>query len=250
MSSDKITLAKLSNCTISRGNKLLIKNISLSISGGESLAIVGPNGVGKTSLLRSIVGFEKPKNGKIFTKGGVSFLPQNFNLLSELSAKEMILLGRVRDLKWYEYPNFNDLKIAQELLELLSMGKMGSKPFSHLSGGQKQMVLIAQAIISGSKIVVLDEPSSALDLKNQVKLFQIMKKIRKESGIALIFSTHDPNLAYHHSGKVVMLGFNSHIYGNSKEVIDIFSLKQVYEVKFEKIVSKTDKKNYFLNVNN
>lgn len=250
MSNDKITLAKISDCTISRGNRLLIKNISLSISAGESLAILGPNGVGKTSFLRSIVGLENPEYGKIHTEGGVAFLPQNFNLLSELSAIEMILLGRVRDLKWYEYPNLRDLKIAQELLELLSMDNMESKPFSHLSGGQKQMVMIAQAIISGSKLLVLDEPSSALDLKNQVKLFKFMKEIRKQKGISLIFSTHDPNLAYHYSNKVVMIGFNSHIYGISKEVMDTFSLKKVYEVKFEKIVSKIDNKNYFLNVNN
>ena len=247
MVKDKTTLLKICNCTISRGHKLLIKSISLFVTSGESMALLGPNGVGKTSFLRCIVGFEDPKNGKVITQGGVSFLPQNFNLLSELTVTEMILLGKVRDLKWYEYPNYHDLKIAQNLLEQFGIAELASKPFSQLSGGQKQIVLIAQAIISGSNLLVLDEPSSSLDLRNQVKLFQIMEELREERGISLIFSTHDPNLAYHHSSKVVMIGSKSHYYGNSKEVMDTLSLKKVYGVKFEKLISGNDNKKYFIN---
>lgn len=247
MLGNQTTLLNIRNCTISRGLKLLIENISLSVSSGESIALIGPNGVGKTSFLRCIAGFEKPEYGEITANSKPIFLPQDFNLLSELNVTEMILLGRVKDLRWYEYPNYKDFKAAQYLLELLSIKDLRFEPFSQLSGGQKQVVLIAQAIISGSKLLVLDEPSSALDLKNQVKLFKIIKKLRKEEGISLIFSSHDPNLAYHHSSKVVMMGFKSHFYGKSHEVMDTSSLKKVYEVNFEQIVSKVNNKVYFMN---
>jgi|ETN01SMinimDraft_1059929.scaffolds.fasta_scaffold25884_2 iron complex transport system ATP-binding protein len=240
-------LLTIENLEIVKGGKQLIHNFNASFDNGSIIGLLGPNGVGKSSLLRVIAGLEKPVSGNIQITDEISFLPQDYNLNTDLSVLETILLGRARYLKWYEYPNSRDVNKADEVIRMMDLSDHKEKSFRKLSGGQKQLVLIAQSLVSECRLLLLDEPSSALDLLNQEKLYSILEFIRKDRKISIVFSTHEPNQVLQFADTVLMMSDNHHIYGSTKEIITVDNLCKMYKVDFEKLKSSRKDGTFFLN---
>ena len=232
----------IDNLDIIKGSKKLIHNFNARMSKGTITGLLGPNGVGKSSFLRVLAGLDKSFSGNIKISGNISFLPQDFNLSTDLNVLETILLGRARYLKWYEQPDSKDLQIAEYIIDKMKLSNLKSKSFMKLSGGQKQLVLIAQSLVSECEILLLDEPSSALDLLNQERLFSILESLKYENNICIVFSTHEPNQVLKISDSVILLSHDHHIYGSTNEVMSVTNLNKVYNVNFEKInsIEKTD----------
>lgn len=238
----------VSNLAVQRGKKRLIENLDFELPQGSCLGVVGPNGVGKSSLLRVLAGLDGPASGSVVVSGTVAYLPQDVNLKSDLNVLEMLLLGRARYLKWYQQPNNLDRIEAEKWLQVMSLEHLAQSSFMTLSGGQKQLVLIAQALTSECDLLILDEPSSALDLQNQEKLFAILNELQETDSLTIIFSTHDPNQAYHFCDQLTMLGFGQQQHGRCKDVMTSQSLKEVYKVNFEEIKWSNNDLKYFLHV--
>ena len=179
----------------------VIEGASFTIQEGEYVAIFGPNGGGKTTLLNLLMGFRKPTQGtiEIFGKAPkhaqclMGWVPQNFHFDPHfpISVQEVVLGGRHRDAKWRFHAD--DLKIVEEVLEMVGMKKTLKAPFPALSGGQQQRVLIARALASKPKLLLLDEPTAGVDLDAEREIYALLNRLRKQMTILMV--THDLNRA-------------------------------------------------------
>lgn len=242
------TILAASDLAVQRGKKRLIESLDFKLPRGSSLGVVGPNGVGKSSLLRILAGLDRPASGSVKVEGTVAYLPQDVNLKSDLNVLEMVLLGRTRYLKWYQQPNSTDRAEAERWLEMMSLEHLAQSSFMTLSGGQKQLVLIAQALTSECNLLILDEPSSALDLQNQEKLFAILNELQEVKSLTVIFSTHDPNHAFHFCNHLIMLGFSKHYCGSCQQIMTSQLLNEIYNVNFEEFFWNEGNLKYFVHV--
>lgn len=179
----------------------VLENVSFSVTEGEFVALFGPNGGGKTTLLQLLMGFLKPNRGKILLLGkppkaarqAVGWVPQNFHFdrLFPISVQEVVLGGR---LKWAK-PWFHaeDHRIVEEVLDRVGMRHALLSPFSVLSGGQQQRVLIARALASSPKLLLLDEPTASVDPLAEKEIYRLLGELQGEMTILMV--THDLNRA-------------------------------------------------------
>jgi len=191
-----VTDLRLENFSVGYGNKLVINNISTDFKGGEMTAIVGRNGIGKTTLMKAIAGMTKSE-GKVYISGEkdneirkeIAYVPQLGDLNTRLTVFEMVLLGLVNNLKWHV--SDEQIERVYKTLKDMRIHGISDQPFNTLSGGQKQMVSMAQSLISKPKVLLLDEPTSALDIRHQLIVMNLAQKYTRETGAATIFIVHD-----------------------------------------------------------
>ena len=239
-------------------NNVLFKNLSFCLDQGQVLSILGPNGVGKTSLIRCICDFERWKLGKSFMDGkdissfsrrelwsNISYVPQKRSFSFEYSGIDMVVLGLSSKLGPFAKPGAREYKKANNIMKSLAIENLKDKSCSVMSGGELQMVLIARALISDPSLIILDEPESGLDFKNQLKIISLIKKLSKIENISVIINTHYPAHALEVADKSLMLMENAmHKIGKTSDIICKENMKEAFgvEVLLEKI--KKDKKEY------
>lgn len=188
-----------------RGNWVL-RGVDLAVRAGQVTAVLGPNGRGKTTLLRCAAGLLRPQEGRVRRERPVSFVPQAHSTAFAYRALDMVLMGRVRQVRAYSTPGRRDREIAAESLQRVGAHELAERSFAELSGGERQLVLIARALASGSGGLILDEPASALDLRNQGRVLTLLRELAG-SGIAVLMTTHHPDHAmYAADSAVLMLG--------------------------------------------
>ncbi|NLL05933.1 MAG: ABC transporter ATP-binding protein [Clostridiaceae bacterium] len=219
----------------------VIKNIRFSISKGDFLAVLGINGAGKSTLLKCINRILKPYAGEVYIndedcfklKGRqlaqkIAYVAQS-NLSIRIKVLDAVLLGRRPYINW-DISN-KDLEIAQKALEILGLQEYALRYLDELSGGEQQKVVIARALAQKTQILLLDEPTSSLDLKNQFEVAEIIKKIAEEQHIAAIVSMHDLNLAIRFANKFLLLKDGEVFAAGGIEVITPENIESVYSVR-------------------
>ncbi len=225
----------------------ILKDINFSVPTGNICALLGPNGSGKTTLLKSIMGLREPSSGNISIDGVslksmtaqkiasiVSMVPQQSNVVFPYTVLDMVLLGKCPFLGWTGVPNNNDVLEAQKLLKQLDIYYLHNRSFNELSGGEKQIVIFARALFQNTDIMLLDEPTSNLDFKNQFYLLDLVKEISAQRSLTVIITLHDPNLAAHYCGKVIMLKHGELLYnGNTTEGFIKENLMKLYNMKIQ-----------------
>jgi iron complex transport system ATP-binding protein len=172
----------------------VFRGLSVSVPDGGVLALVGRNGCGKSTLLRCIAGLLTPKEGGARRSGPVGFVPQLHAANLTYSVFEMVLMGRTRLLKAYESPRRADASAARAALERVGLLQLAERPYSSLSGGERQLVLVARAIAGGNDVFALDEPVSALDLRNEREILRLVGDLAGE-GHTVVVSFHRPEHA-------------------------------------------------------
>lgn len=185
--------------SFSYGLTPIFQSISLDVFQGEFLGIIGPNGGGKTTLLRLLMGFLTPERGQISLKGKtpqearhqVAYVPQNlrFDRQFPISVNEVVLSGRLATLPWYGRYSKKDKEIAQQALTRVGIEHLGSKAFGELSGGQMQRTLIARALASEPEILFLDEPTASVDPRAEEEIYALLKSFTPKMTIVMV--THD-----------------------------------------------------------
>ena len=237
--------------------KNLFEDINLRIEDGEVFTILGANGVGKNTLLKCMMGSLKWNNGDTFIDGKnikdlaykdiwkqIGYVPQAKNSAFAYTAKEMITLGRSSHLGIFKQPSEEDLKIVEEVMNIVGIKYLENKYCNEMSGGELQMVLIARALASKPKMLVLDEPESNLDFKNQLIILETIEKLSKEYKISCIINTHYPEHALRVGNKALILCKDyTKFYGDAKEIINSENMKKAFgvEVAIEKIqIEKKD----------
>lgn len=195
----------------------ILQDLSLEIPSGAITAILGPNGSGKTTLLRLILGSLSPRQGTILLaerpQGNysrremsrlVGLVPQAEHIPFEFSVLEYVLLGRAPYLKPLALPGQADRQIALNALQTMGATHLQDRPVTALSGGEQQLVIIARALAQKPRLLLLDEPTSHLDLGNKGRILQILRALRDE-GVSLVLTTHDPNVAAQVASFVVLM---------------------------------------------
>ena len=183
-------------------NEWVLEDINFTLKDKEFMAIIGPNGGGKTTLLKILLGFLKPNRGEIKIKTSkIGYVPQytNFSLDIPISVLDVVLQGKLSKFKFFY--NESDKQIAIEKLKLVKMEEYKNKKISDLSGGQRQRVLIARALVANPEILLLDEPTSAIDIKGQKEIYEILKTL----DITKVIISHDINILLEGVNKVAWI---------------------------------------------
>lgn len=216
------------NLSISYDRKI-IDDISFKIDEGKVNILMGRNGSGKSTILNAISGI-KSYEGEIKTDGKVSYLNQNINSKAKFTVFETILLGKVADLSLRITKD--DKRDVEKVLDLLDIRKYKDKYINKLSGGEVQKVFIGQALVANPKILLLDEPVSALDLKNQYDIMRIIKDLTEKLNLTTLISLHQIALIEKFADNIILID-NNKIYrqGPSKEVMDEEMFRDIFEME-------------------
>ena len=211
-----------SNLSVGYSSKKEIKtiatHINLNLKKGELIALIGANGIGKSTLLRTLIGIQPPLSGNIILNGinineydSISFA-QNLSIVlteklppSNLTVFEIIALGRQPYTNWLGNLSDNDISKINEAMELTQITSLAEKKHYEISDGQLQKVLVARALAQDTPLIILDEPTTHLDLLHKVSLFKLLKKLAKENNKCILFSTHDIDMAIQISDEMIIM---------------------------------------------
>lgn len=231
--------------TFSYNGKPVLREVNTNLSKGDFLALVGPNGSGKSTLLKCMNGILKSNTGGILLDqkelGKISlsdlakdmaYVPQSENRLSQLSVFDTVLMGRKPYISWR--PSQKDLTVAAGILKELDIDDIAMRPVTKLSGGQQQRVYIARALAQEPKLMLLDEPTSNLDLKHQIEVMELLKKLA-EQGMGIIIALHDINLALKYAQKIMMLKQGSVFKQCTSDAVTASMIEALYDIKVEMI---------------
>jgi iron complex transport system ATP-binding protein len=231
------------NLKFSYASTPIIENICMELAPGEVLGIVGPNGAGKSTLLRCIDRILNPLSGSILLDEKemkkmsqmeiarhIGYVPQTSARFLPATVFDTVLMGRRPHLGWRS--SEQDTEKIFEALKLLKIEHLAFHEFNTLSGGQQQKVLITRALAQEAEIILLDEPTSNLDIRHQLEAMDIITKLVKEKKISAIMAIHDLNLGSRYSDRIIMLKGGIIIdAGNPSTVLTIENIKQVYGVE-------------------
>ncbi len=213
-----------------RAKQSIFEGHSFSLQKGEIMAVLGPNGSGKTTLIKTLLGLLPISSGTIQIEGHRSYVPQETLSPFDYSVREIVVMGASGQNGLFAAPGKRDFEKTEKALEKVGMLDLINDSFAQLSGGQKQMVLIARALVSNPDLMILDEPTSALDYHNQDRVLQSMADVARQ-GKAVIFTTHCPHQALHVSHKVLLVRkFAKSIYGPAQEILNEGNLSQLYQL--------------------
>ncbi|HEV7259627.1 MAG TPA: ABC transporter ATP-binding protein [Bosea sp. (in: a-proteobacteria)] len=218
------------------GTRWQYRGLNLNVMPGEIVAILGPNGRGKSTLLRSIVGLNRPNQGTIRTNGLVGFVPQDFSAAFPYSVLDIVLMGRARHVGAFRSPGRRDSEIARGCLDALGLTQFSDRSFDSLSGGERQLVLIARALATEAPILLLDEPASALDLRNQDLVLGFIHQLGRAQGLTILFTTHQPNHALAAADRALLMNDGEHYQiGDLSEVLTESNLAALYHLPVSQV---------------
>jgi iron complex transport system ATP-binding protein len=219
-----------------RPEQWLYRELSVTFPPGRIAAILGPNGCGKTTLLRAICGSLALSEGRIDIDGHVGFVPQALTADQSYCAVDMVLLGRSRYLGRFSSPGRKDRERAYECLEEVGLMALAGRRYDQLSGGQRQLVLLARALASDCKVLVLDEPASALDIANQGVVLRLLLRLANSLGLTVLFTTHHPDHAIGIADITLLMQRNApHMSGPTDMVLTESNLTRMYGVPVRRV---------------
>jgi len=209
---------QFSGVSLSYGENEILRELDFSIGGGEIIGILGPNGSGKTTLLKMMAGVLPPQSGRIQFMGKdlpdygrqdiarrLSVLPQDTVIDFPFTALEIVLMGRAPYLKNFQWESARDYQIAKANMEITDCWEFAGRDIRYLSGGERERVLLARALTQEPEVLLLDEPTTHLDLKHWLDIFRLLKKLNQERGLTIVLVLHDLNFASLICGRILLL---------------------------------------------
>jgi iron complex transport system ATP-binding protein len=236
-------LLKVDKLSGGYGREIIINDISFEMERGEFIGIIGPNGSGKSTLLKLISRVIYPKKGEVLFQNeniiriklkelckNIAFVPQDTVITFSFSVWEVVLLGRTPHLGRLELETKKDFSIAENALILTDTLNLKEKNINQLSAGERQRVIIAKALAQEPTLLILDEPTSHLDIGHQIEVLDLLKKLNKEKKISVIIVLHDLNLASEYCSRIILLN-KGEIFkdGPSQEVLTYQNIESVYK---------------------
>jgi len=235
-----MSVLTVTDAAVSVGGRVLWNELNLTIAPGEFVAVLGPNGVGKSTLLKAILGSQPLSDGRIHIEGGLSsigYLPQRrgFDAALRVRGTEIVRLGVDGPRFGFAWSRAERRETAQrvaDLVEMVGASTYARRPIGRLSGGEQQRLLIAQALAHDPRLLLLDEPLDSLDLPNQRSVAELISHLT-DRGVAVLMVTHDVNPILSHLDRVVYLAPGGAACGTVEEVITSETLTSLYRTPIE-----------------
>jgi len=236
-------MLEIKNLTCGYDSKFQLRDISFNVKDGEFFGIIGPNGSGKTTLLRAITKILKPEKGEIFLEGKNIWqmnsreIAKKIAVVShetetgQITVEELVLLGRLPHYKSFQFfETKKDIEIAKKFMDLTDILRIKEKQITEISGGEKQLALIARALAQEPKLLLLDEPIAHLDITHQIGILDLIRRLNRQFGLTVIVVLHDLNLAGEYCDRLVLLN-KGQIYkiGTPEEVLTYQNIEDVYK---------------------
>lgn len=236
-------LFEVKNISFDYDGEEIFSDISFSIGKGDVLCILGPNGTGKTTLIKCLNGLHEVNSGEILVNGKnikklsfkeiskhIGYIPQSHVPSFPFKVFDVVLMGRAPYLNLTDSPKEEDIKIAEESLKTLGIEYLKDKEYTNLSGGERQLVFLARVLCQKPDLLILDEPTSHLDFGNQIKLLEIIDNLAK-TGLSIIMSSHFPDHAFLSSTKVAIMKDKRFIdFGTPDDVVTESNLRKAYSI--------------------
>lgn len=228
---------------VGHGRRRVLSAVSFSLQRGELLCLLGPNGSGKTTLLRTLLGVLPPQSGEVRLLDRVlsdwsrkalarhiGYVPQAHAGLFAFTVLDIVLMGRAAHIRRFAAPSEKDRAIAMQSLETLGIASLAECIYTQVSGGERQLALIARALAQEPALLIMDEPTSSLDFGNQLRVLEHLSQLR-ERGIAILMSTHQPEHALRCADRTALVGEGGLIaVGATRSVATPTNLAQLYRV--------------------
>lgn len=231
----------LDKAGVRRGPRWIFSDVSFRLETGRILAVLGPNGRGKTTLIKALAGLVPLSAGRRIAPPVIGYVSQSIGADIPYRALEVVVMGRALGLGLFGAPGAADYRAAHAALELVGARDFAERPFDRLSGGERQIVLLARALATGSPALVLDEPASALDLANQDRLLRVLKDVKRQGRHAILFSTHLPQHALSVSDEaLLMLSASEHAIGPTTTALNEGDLTRLYGLAVRRVTLDLD----------
>jgi len=238
-------VVKIQDLEVAYGEKKIINGLNFSVNQGEFVGIIGPNGTGKSTLVKAITNIIQKSSGKIEIMGydntkiskkelakHVAVVPQEFNIEYDFTNWDIVMMGRNPHTKRRNKKNFEDFEIVQEAMKLTNTWQFKDALFNELSGGERQRVIVARAIAQQTQIILLDEPTSHLDIHHQLEIMELIHKLKEDRGVTIVAILHDVNLATRFSDRLILMNNGKVLVeGNPDKVIQEEYLSQLYKME-------------------
>ena len=244
--STKATLLTVVCLTFGYGQQPLLYDVHLQVHAGEMVGLLGPNGSGKTTLLRLLSGVLRPQEGTILLEGRalpqwgrrgaaqrIAVVPQELHMPFAFTAEHMVSLGRTPFVNFFGTQGKHDHAIVQEAMQSAGIAPLAQRIFNQLSGGERQRVMIAMALAQQPKLLLLDEPTSHLDIKYQIETLELVQRLNKERGVTVIAAMHDLNLAARYFPRLMLFQRGIVADAGPAEVFEPGLLGRVYGVNVQ-----------------
>ncbi len=220
----------------------VLKSISFSLEAGQTMCMLGPNGTGKTTLLKCLLGLSKAHKGSIEVDGDelnglgirqrakyMAYVPQSTGLAFSYEVQDVVMMGRIAHLRFGAAHTADDKRIVAQTMEDLRISHLMGRKYQELSGGERQMIMVARAVVQQARYLIMDEPTANLDYSNQIKILRVIRKLSDE-GYGILMTSHYPDHAFLACSRAILMK-NGYIQadGCPRDVVTTDSLTELYE---------------------
>ena len=241
------SILQLKDVSFAYHREPVVKSVSLKVEPGEFVGVLGPNGSGKSTLLKLLGAILKPDSGNVLFRDkelhtykrkilaqSIAWLPQEHAMAFPFRVQEIVLMGRHPYLSPMTFESQKDFDIAEQAMRTTATTQFSERPFNDISGGEKQRVMMASAITQEPEVMLLDEPTTALDIKYQLEIINILQRLNRDDGMTLVLAMHDLHMASKYCRRLILIDQGKIVKdGTPEEVLQKETLESVYGVQLK-----------------